>query len=586
MFRATDPQESLLQSLFLVPLAKRKRMERSWAQVFHDRILPLIDEELFRAGFCDDNGRPNTSIRLLVAIHLLKAWFDLTDEQVLENVEFNLLWHYALGLTSEEAHLCQKTMHNFRVRLMENDRATAEFDHITKGLVEIDGLSVSRQRLDSTHVMSDIAVLTRLGLFVETVTNFLRDLKREETEKLESLCKVLFKRYLDREGYFSDAKREQSRRRLGVVAQDLLYLVRRFEGDEGVKEWESYQVMDRLLREQCDVIGGEDDDDAAGGSSGKDRLKLKEPKEVGSDSLQSPYDPDATYGHKGKGYEVQIAETCVEENPYQVVTDVEVNGAHESDQKATVPVMEKLREKELLPEVAFADTNYGSGENIVACAEMGVDLQTPVHDPDAPPKADPRWETPSADVPLPSDTAQDATQSEVDTPTGEHGDDQVVGLDSFRYNETFSEVIACPRGDRPTSQEIPGGNKPNKATFDGEQCRDCPFAETCPTRLQSKSGDRILSWRAPKAATETRQREQREPAFKKDYKIRSGIESTAAEFKGGNGTKVFRVRGQDRVELSAVLKALSMNVKRAINYHLGKLLQPIEPSPEGLPVEA
>jgi hypothetical protein len=267
------------------------------------------------------------------------------------------------------------------------------------------------------------------------------------------------------------------------------------------------------------------------------------------------------------------------------VTDVEVNGAHESDQKATVPVMENLLEKGLLPEVAFADTNYGSGENIVACAEMGVDLQTPVHDPDAPPKADPRWETPSADAPPPSDTVQDIAQSEVDTSAGEHDSDQVVGLDSFRYNETFSEVIACPRGDRPMSQEIPGGNKQNKATFDGVRCRDCPFAGTCPTRHQSRSDDRVLKWRASKAATATRQREQREPAFKKDYRIRSGIESTMAEFKGENGTRVFRVRGQDRVEMSAALKALSMNVKRAIRYHLDKLLQPIEPTLEGLPAE-
>ena len=38
--------------------------------------------------------------------------------------------------------------------------------------------------------------------------------------------------------------------------------------------------------------------------------------------------------------------------------------------------------------------------------------------------------------------------------------------------------------------------------------------------------------------------------------------------------------------MSAVLEALSMNVKRAISYHLGKLLQPIEPTLEGLPAEA
>ena len=40
---------------------------------------------------------------------------------------------------------------------------------------------------------------------------------------------------------------------------------------------------------------------------------MKDPKQVSADSLQSPHDPDVTYsGHKGKGYEVQVAETCHE----------------------------------------------------------------------------------------------------------------------------------------------------------------------------------------------------------------------------------------------------------------------------------
>ena len=39
---------------------------------------------------------------------------------------------------------------------------------------------------------------------------------------------------------------------------------------------------------------------------------------MSADSLQSPHDPDVTYtGHKGKGYEVQVAETCHEENATQ-----------------------------------------------------------------------------------------------------------------------------------------------------------------------------------------------------------------------------------------------------------------------------
>jgi hypothetical protein len=69
------------------------------------------------------------------------------------------------------------------------------------------------------------------------------------------------------------------------------------------------------------------------------------------------------------------------------------------------------------------------------------------------------------------------------------------------------------------------------------------------------------------AATATRQREQQEPAFKEDYKLRSGIESTNAEIKGRHGAGDLRVRGKSRVELAMCFKALALNVKRAMQFH-------------------
>jgi hypothetical protein len=108
MFRTTDPQTSLLECQFLLPEAKRKRLENSWAEPFRLRILPLIDEEVFRDAFCEDNGRPNKSIRLLVGLHLLKENDDLTDAMVLDQLEFNLQWHYALAVESGTAHICQR----------------------------------------------------------------------------------------------------------------------------------------------------------------------------------------------------------------------------------------------------------------------------------------------------------------------------------------------------------------------------------------------------------------------------------------------------------------------------------------------
>lgn len=183
MFRPTDPQLSLMESRFLLSPKKRARLERSWAEAFRTRVLPLIDEEAFRACFCADNGRPNTSIRLLVGLHLLKEADDLTDAQVLDALEFNLQWQHALGVEPADAHICEKTLHNFRHLMLGNARACAVFEYMTAALMKADGLAAVRQRLDSTHVMSNIAVLTRLGLFTETVTNFLRDLRREAPAK-------------------------------------------------------------------------------------------------------------------------------------------------------------------------------------------------------------------------------------------------------------------------------------------------------------------------------------------------------------------------------------------------------------------
>ena len=87
MFRIRDPQESLWQSQFLVTPKKAKRLERSWAEVFRNEALPLIDEERFAPMYCVDNGRPNRAVQTVLGVHLLKEMFNLTD--ALEQLEFN-----------------------------------------------------------------------------------------------------------------------------------------------------------------------------------------------------------------------------------------------------------------------------------------------------------------------------------------------------------------------------------------------------------------------------------------------------------------------------------------------------------------
>jgi IS5 family transposase len=285
---------------------------------------------------------------------------------------------------------------------------------------------------------------------------------------------------------------------------------------------------------------------------------LKEGKEITGASLQSPYDPDATYGHKGKGYEAQLAETCVEGNPYQVITAVKLTAANGSDQHALLPIVEDLAKRDLAPEVLLADTGYGSGENIAASASYGVVLLAPVQDPHGPDVPD-AWERPEG--------APAATP-----PTTEAAPAGPMGLDAFTFNTEYSEVTACPAGFAPRTNEVTEAVRPYRATFDGKSCTTCPLADRCPTRVQANTGgDRVLDFRDVRAATETRQREQQTPAFKKDYRLRSGVESTNAELKGRHGAGDLRVRGKARVELAMTLKAMALNAKRAVQHHVETL---------------
>ena len=81
--RARPTGEPVASPSFLVPPKKARRLERSWAEVFRNEALPLIDEERFAPMYCADNGRPNRAVQTVLGVHLLKEMFNLTDDEAL-----------------------------------------------------------------------------------------------------------------------------------------------------------------------------------------------------------------------------------------------------------------------------------------------------------------------------------------------------------------------------------------------------------------------------------------------------------------------------------------------------------------------
>ena len=541
MFRKRSPQRSLLECQFLVPPAKAQRLQKSWAEAFQQRALPLIQEESFAGLYCADNGRPNQPVQVVFGVLLLKEIFNLTDEEALEQLEFNLLWQHALGLSGEESHLCQKTLHNFRARLLTQDPVRLVFEETTDRIIGALGVRVDRQRLDSTHILSNFAQLTRLGLFCETLRVFLVQLGQAHPRLSGQVPAGLRRRYVKDDGTvnrYEDARREGARRRLGVCARDVYRLQAQFAGTAAATLPE-YELLGRLLTEQCEITrapqspGADDDDQGEGGVP----VVLKEPAQIASDSLQTPHDPDVTYsGHKGKGYAVQIAETCHEDNAVELITHVAVTDACASDAQATLPALETLWERDLQPSELVADTTYGSAENAVAAACLGTELVSPVG-------------------------GSGVQEEEVELEDAQ----RALTAADFTLDAGLQEAAVCPAGQASTQIfEREGTSRRVEIVFAREQCEACPHYARCPARWDETVGGYVLVVDLAAHNLERRRRQERSGAFAKRYAIRAGIEATNSELKRKHGLAKLRVRGRRRVVLVVCLKALACNVKRML----------------------
>ena len=538
VFQRKDPQRELFAASMLLPEEKRERLEADWPGAFRRAALPLIDEELFRDLYHADNGRPNKPVQTVIGMLLLKEMHDLTDAEAVGALDYDLRWHVALDLDPADAHVCQKTLHNFRAKLHTNHRVQLLFEQMTFQIIAALGLGAERQRLDSTHICSNIAILTRLGLFCETIRVFLNELKGVDPARYASVPPGLAGRYIREdgsEGRYHDARSGERRRRLEVCARDVWRLVDRFRGSDSVAALDSYALLKQLLETQCElsaspVIAVEGDADI---EDVPVAVKVKAAKAVGPNSLQSPHDTDATYSaRKGKGYEVQLAETHGNADAPEMITAVSVTRSCDSDESVTVPIVKDLHHRDLGPEELVADTNYGSTENVLDCEALGTKLISPVA---------------GRKMEAPADGAV------------EEGDFEVSdGEGSTR----------CPRGCVSRNERrVSGKGKTVKivARFPASACADCPYRTQCPTQPRA-NGSRVLRTTLHAVVLARRRKYERTASFGKRYAMRAGIEATNSELKRAHGLGRLRVRGFLRVRLAVYLKVLACNVKRMIRH--------------------
>jgi hypothetical protein len=318
-------------------------------------------------------GRPNFSVARMLGLCLLQEFNNLSDQQALDTFSFDVRWRYALDISNDGDYLSRRSLVEFRRRLAAKDPEMKlvrnVFDTVRNQALKKLGLSTNDQRLDSTHIISNIRTRGRLSLFSNTITIFLKSLDGVQFSRVPKLIQQWHT--TESEGWFGLGPADQ-RAKLQDLAEYMYELIMLFKHDNEVIGSEPYQLLNRLFNEQCELINNSISKEESS------KIQVKKNPE-GGETLQSPYDPDATYGHKGTGYSVQITETCNNTLKTEIITDYEVHGAARSDIGKALSVIERLDDAGLKPKTLFADGGYPSVPSAQKITEQEIEFMAPVN---------------------------------------------------------------------------------------------------------------------------------------------------------------------------------------------------------------
>lgn len=77
---------------------RRRLLEESWAGVFRHYLLAELPVQELSPHFCQGFGRPSKDLFTVLGALILQQLHDLTDQQTVEALAFNIAWHYVLDI--------------------------------------------------------------------------------------------------------------------------------------------------------------------------------------------------------------------------------------------------------------------------------------------------------------------------------------------------------------------------------------------------------------------------------------------------------------------------------------------------------
>lgn len=493
-----------------LPDKLRSRLEDSWAGTFYREVFCRIDETIFAPLYSSKGSRPNTPINVLVGAEVLKSGFGWSDEALCDHVSFDLQTRYALGLTRlEEDVFERRTLYNFRARVREHGERTGEnlFAAVMAQVNDAQriyyGIAAGWQRMDSTQVLSNIAILHRLELAITTVQKIFGLMIAEEQAVWQEPLAVYLSDRAQRICYrIPSSENALHLQRLGEI---VLEMASSLKGEAG-------RLASRLLESLYE-------------KNEEGVLHLKPAKAGAGSSLQSPHDEEATYREKGgnayHGYVAGVSETCSPDNPVQLVTDVVVAPNTTDDGILLAATLERQAERGVRIEEMTVDGGFTGPVGEDACREHGVSMHP---------------------------TRIRGGQ----TKPGRFGWEDY----EWQLDEKGNPVeVRCPQGQ--TAKLEPGKNKHLLALFDTATCSACPFFNGPCRTAKKRYGARLY---VPRKSVHTAQL--RQGMRDVDRSVRAVVESTILSIKRGLKASKLPVRGLIRAQMYLSGSALMVNMWR------------------------
>lgn len=517
-------QISLFDSLGFLSERKQRILNKSWAKPFSDIIFSNIDEMMFAPLYSEKrNSRPNAPVNVIVGALILKELNGLTDDEIIEECEFDFRYQYALHTTSyEDQPLSDRTFSRFRERNAAYELATGiDLIHncitsLSEQILKFMEIDPSIKRMDSMMIESNIRQMGRVELLYTCIANLVRELSHDgRYDLIDNLRDYEDPNNRNRVIYHDQNTSNQDK--LQKLIDDATGILPKCKDD--YENTNDYQFLHRAISEQTKDNG-----------NGKIIPKTKEDG-MSPDILQNPPDPDATYrfkaGKSHKGYTANIVETVDEKG--SVITDYQYDVNTRSDASFIKEYIENSDTSEETVAL-ITDGAYASEENQQLASEKNIGLLT----------------------------------------TGLLGRKPRAILGKFEVDTEGQTITSCPNGNTPKSSSYIWQTDSARVSFFREQCEGCPYQSECNPKLKPRTATLLIPLKSRRRIVESSEIMDDETR-NLIGRIRNGVETVPSIIRNKYLVDKMPVRGKLRTKQFFGFKIATLNVSKLQRFVQGRL---------------